>query len=62
MKRVNYLYSLPPEKLSPCAALVRDELKLVVKQLVDSGAWQGVEHPAAAAPESVAAQPAEAHS
>ena len=60
MKRVNYLYSLPPEKLSPCAALVRDELKLVVKQLVDSGAWQGVEHPAAAAPESGAAQPAEA--
>jgi LysR family tcuABC transcriptional regulator len=43
MKRSNYLYSLPPDKLSSCACLVRDELKLVVKELVDSGAWQGVE-------------------
>ncbi len=43
MTRTNYLYALPPQKLSPCAAVVRDELKSVVRQLVDSGAWQGVE-------------------
>ena len=42
MTRTNYLYALPPQKLSPCAAVVRDELKGVVRQLVESGAWQGV--------------------
>ena len=43
MTRTNYLYSLPPQKLSPCAAAVRDELKLVVHRLIESGDWQGVE-------------------
>ncbi|MDP1533306.1 MAG: LysR substrate-binding domain-containing protein, partial [Rubrivivax sp.] len=42
MHRTNYLYALPPAKLSPCAAVVRDELRLVVRQLVGSGQWQGV--------------------
>jgi LysR family tcuABC transcriptional regulator len=43
MTRVNYLYALPPQKLSPCAAVVQRELKLVVHELVSSGRWQGVE-------------------
>ena len=42
MKRTNYLYALPPQKLSPCAAVVRDELKRVVRRLVEAGEWQGV--------------------
>ncbi|MBI5719517.1 MAG: LysR family transcriptional regulator [Burkholderiales bacterium] len=42
MTRTNYLYTLPPQKLSPCAAAVRDELKIVVRQLAESGEWQGV--------------------
>jgi LysR family transcriptional regulator, regulatory protein for tcuABC len=42
MSRPNYLYALPPQKLSPCAALVREELKRVVRQLVEGGQWQGV--------------------
>lgn len=56
MTRTNYLYALPPQKLSPCAAVVRDELRLVVRRLVDSGEWQGVElTPAMPAREPVAA-------
>jgi len=43
MTRTNYLYALPPQKLSPCAAAVRDELRLVVRRLAESGEWQGVE-------------------
>lgn len=42
MTRPNYLYTLPEAKLSPCAVAVRDELKCVVRQLVDGGRWQGV--------------------
>lgn len=42
MTRTNYLYALPPPKLSPCAAVVRDELRRIVRQLVDGGQWQGV--------------------
>lgn len=42
MTRTNYLYSLPPAKLSPCAEAVREELRLVVRRLVDSGEWRGV--------------------
>ncbi len=45
MTRTNYLYSLPPEKLSPCAIVVRDELKMVVRRLIKSGEWQGVRPP-----------------
>ena len=42
MTRTNYLYALPPGKLSPCAAAVRDELRQVVRGLAESGEWQGV--------------------
>lgn len=45
MSRTNYLYSLPPQKLSPCAAVVRDELKSLVRRLIESGEWQGVRLP-----------------
>jgi LysR family transcriptional regulator, regulatory protein for tcuABC len=50
MKRPNYLYALPPVKLSPCAAIVRDELRRVVRERVEGGHWQGVELPAALQP------------
>lgn len=43
MKRQNYLFSVVPERLSPAAAAVRSELKETVRQLVQSGTWQGVE-------------------
>ena len=42
MSRTNYLYALPPLKLSPCASAVREELRIVVRQLAESGDWQGV--------------------
>jgi LysR family tcuABC transcriptional regulator len=42
MVRRNYLYALGPEKLSQAAAIVRDELKHVVRTLIGSNAWQGV--------------------
>lgn len=42
MTRTNYLYALPPQMLSPCAAVVRDELKRVVRERVNAGDWQGV--------------------
>jgi LysR family transcriptional regulator, regulatory protein for tcuABC len=51
LSRTNYLYALPPQKLSPCAAVVRDELKLLVRRLITSGEWQGVRLP----PEPLAA-------
>ena len=43
LRRRNYLYSLPPERLSTAAAVVRSELKETVRELVDSAAWAGVE-------------------
>ncbi|MBR8257573.1 LysR substrate-binding domain-containing protein [Burkholderia ambifaria] len=42
MTRRNFLYSLGPDKLSPCAALVRHEVKAVIRQLVTDGQWKGV--------------------
>lgn len=45
MKRTSLLYSLPDKKLSPCAAVVRDELQLLARQLVVSGNWQGARLP-----------------
>lgn len=42
LTRCNYLYSLPVEKLSQPAAVVRSELRLVVQRLVRTGAWEGV--------------------
>lgn len=41
--RRNYLYSLAPERLSPAAAAVAAELKSTAHELVDTGAWAGVE-------------------
>ena len=46
MVRPNFLYALPPQKLSPCAAVVRDEIRRLVRRLVDDGQWQGVTLPA----------------
>lgn len=42
MTRSNYLYSLPDHKLSPCATVVRDELKRLVREMVEHGQWEGV--------------------
>lgn len=42
MTRPNYLYALPQHKLSPSATVVRAELRRVVRELVESGQWQGV--------------------
>ena len=40
--RTNYLYSLPLPKLSTSALIVHAELKHAARQLIASGAWQGV--------------------
>ena len=65
MTRPNYLYALPPQKLSPSAAAVRDELRLVVRQLVESGRWSGVKLMASASaadrPKPRAGSPGSAH-
>lgn len=42
MIRRNFLYSLPPKRLSTAAAVVASELRDTAKELVDSGAWSGV--------------------
>lgn len=42
MTRTNYLYSLPPQKLSPSAAVVREEFHRLVRDLAERGEWQGV--------------------
>jgi LysR family tcuABC transcriptional regulator len=42
LKRPNYLYALPIQQLSASASVVRTELKQLVRQLISSGAWQGV--------------------
>lgn len=41
--RRNYLYALPPERLSTAAAAVAVEMKDTARKLVESGAWSGVE-------------------
>ncbi|HEX5094126.1 MAG TPA: LysR substrate-binding domain-containing protein [Burkholderiales bacterium] len=43
MRRPNFLYSLPRERLSPAAAVVATELKDTVCELLETGAWTGVE-------------------
>lgn len=43
MSRPNYLYSMGPDRLSPAAAAVRDELRATVRDLVETGAWKGVQ-------------------
>jgi LysR family transcriptional regulator, regulatory protein for tcuABC len=41
--RRNYLYSLAPKRLSTAAAVVASELRETALELVESGAWSGVE-------------------
>jgi len=41
--RRNYLYALPPERLSTAAAAIAAEVKDTARELVESGAWSGVE-------------------
>jgi LysR family tcuABC transcriptional regulator len=43
LRRRNYLYSLAPERLSAAAVVVSAELKETARELVESGAWAGVE-------------------
>lgn len=47
-RRRNFLYSLPPERLTTVAAVVAAELKLAVRELVESRRWPGFESPAPA--------------
>jgi LysR family tcuABC transcriptional regulator len=43
MSRRNYLYSLPPQRLSAAAAAVAAELKQTAFELIKSGGWTGVQ-------------------
>ena len=43
MSRRNYLYSLPPQRLSAAAGAVAAEMKQTALGLIESGAWTGVE-------------------
>jgi len=43
ISRRNYLYSIAPDRLSPAAAAVGKEMKETARELVESGAWSGVE-------------------
>jgi len=42
LRRQNFLYSLGPDKLSPCAAVVRQDLREVVAKLARDGRWTGI--------------------
>jgi LysR family transcriptional regulator, regulatory protein for tcuABC len=42
LTRQNYLYALPAHKMSAAASIVRTELRRVVTELVEGGAWRGV--------------------
>ncbi len=42
-RRRNFLYSLPPERLTTVAAVVTGELKETARELVEGGAWPGFE-------------------
>jgi LysR family tcuABC transcriptional regulator len=48
MSRRNYLYSLPPQRLSVAAAAVAAEVKQTALELMESGDWTGVQPVAAA--------------
>jgi LysR family tcuABC transcriptional regulator len=60
MSRRNYLYSLPPQRLSAAAAAVAAELKQTALELIESGAWTGVQPVIPAAPPLPASAPASA--
>ena len=42
-RRRNFLYSLPPERLTTVAAVVTSELKETARELVEGGDWPGFE-------------------
>ena len=42
-RRRNFLYSLPPERLTTVAAVVTSELKETARELVESKVWPGFE-------------------
>jgi LysR family tcuABC transcriptional regulator len=42
-RRRNFLYSLPPERLTTVAAVVTGELKETAREVVEGGAWPGFE-------------------
>jgi len=44
LRRRNYLYSLPPERLSTAAAAVANEVKEMAHELVETRQWPGFEH------------------
>ena len=41
LRRSNFLYSLPPDALSPAAALVANEIRECVAELIGDGDWEG---------------------
>ncbi len=43
-RRRNFLYSLPPERLSTAAVVVAKELKETASELIESHEWPGFEH------------------
>ena len=55
-RRRNFLYSLPPERLSTAAAVVAKELKETAAELVESHEWDGFEHVQPRAKKAVAAE------
>src|SRR5512138_12240 len=42
LNRRNFIYALPDERLSPAARVVREELRELAHELIDSRAWSGV--------------------
>ena len=42
LNRRNFIYALPPERLSAAATVVSNELRLLANELIDCGAWSGV--------------------
>ncbi len=62
LRRRNYLYSLPPERLSTAAAAVAGEIRTTTAELMATGAWTGVEPVIPARPPLPAAEPAFARS
>jgi LysR family tcuABC transcriptional regulator len=54
-RRRNFLYSLPPERLTTVAAVVTTELKETARELVEGGVWPGFEAIAPAPPRVTAA-------
>lgn len=60
LRRSNFLYSLPPESLSPAAALVASEIRDCVAELLDNPKWDGFFPSPDSAPSAVPARDEEA--